>query len=132
MGTPHPGKLSAMLSCKCPRCRVGKIFYGSPYSLKRQRSNQVCSYCGLYFEIEPGYFYIAMYLSYAFVVIELLIAAFLLYFLLHSESPWVYCLVLIPLIILLSPINYRYSRVVLLHLFSPRIRYDSKYAIKKD
>jgi len=129
MGVSHSGKLSAMLSCKCPRCRVGKIFYGSPYSLKRQRTNQVCSHCGLYFEIEPGYFYISMYISYAFSVIELLVAAFILYFFVRSESPWFYCVVLIPLIILLSPINYRYSRVVLLHLFSPSIRYDPKYKI---
>jgi len=129
MGVSHSGKLSAMLSCKCPRCRVGKIFYGSPYSLKRQRTNQVCSHCGLYFEIEPGYFYISMYISYAFSVIELLVVAFILYFFVRSESPWFYCVVLIPLIILLSPINYRYSRVVLLHLFSPSIRYDPKYKI---
>lgn len=129
MGVSHSGKLSAMLSCKCPRCRVGKIFYGSPYSLKQQRTNQVCSHCGLYFEIEPGYFYISMYISYAFSVLELLVAAFILYFLVRSESPWFYCFVLIPLIILLSPINYRYSRVVLLHLFSPSIRYDPKYKI---
>jgi len=129
MGVSHPGKLNAMLLCKCPRCRIGKIFYGSPYSLKRQRTNQVCSYCGLYFEIEPGYFYIAMYLSYGLVVIELLIIAFVLYFLVRSESPWFYCITLIPLIFLLSPINYRYSRVLLLHLFSPGIRYDPRYRI---
>jgi uncharacterized protein (DUF983 family) len=116
-----------MLACKCPRCRIGKIFYGSPYSLKRQRTNQICPHCGLYFEIEPGYFYISMYISYAFTVIEVLIAAFILYFLVESESPWFYCSVLIPLIIVLSPINYRYSRVVLLHLFSPSIRYDPTY-----
>src|SRR5690554_5094293 len=126
---PQNSKLSAMLSCKCPRCRVGKIFHGNPYSLKQQRTNQVCSHCGLYFEIEPGYFYISMYISYAFSVIEVLIAAFILYFLIGSESPWFYCVVLIPLIILLSPINYRYSRVVLLHLFSPTIKYDPKYRI---
>lgn len=127
MKVSHSGKLNAMLTCKCPRCRIGKIFYGNPYSLKRQRTNQVCSHCGLYFEIEPGYFYISMYISYAFSVIEVLVSAFILYSLIKSDSPWLYCVLLIPIIVLLSPLNYRYSRVVLLHLFSPSIRYDPKY-----
>lgn len=119
-------KLEAMVFCKCPRCRIGKVFYGHPYSFKKQRTNQICSYCGLYFEIEPGYFYISMYISYALSVIEVLIAAIILYYIFESESPWFYCIFLIPLIFILSPINYRYSRILLLY-FSPKIKYNPKY-----
>jgi len=121
------GKFEAMLLCKCPRCRIGNVFYGNPYALKKQRSNQVCSHCGLYFEIEPGYFYISMYISYAFSVMEVLAAAFLVYMFTKSESPWFYSGLLIPLIVLLSPINYRYSRIFLLYFFSPNIKYNPKY-----
>lgn len=120
------GLLSAMASCRCPRCRTGKVFYGHPYSFKRQRSNQVCAHCGLYFEIEPGYFYISMYISYGFAVVETLITAFILYSLTHSESPWLYGFVLISIIILMAPINYRYSRIALLYM-TPKIKYDPRY-----
>lgn len=120
-------KFQAIALCKCPRCRIGKVFYGSPYSLKKQRTNQVCSFCGLYFEIEPGYFYISMYISYALSVIELLISALLVYMFSGSDSPWFYCLFLLPLIFVFSPINYRYSRIFLLYFFSPNIKYDPRY-----
>jgi len=127
MEMPALSKFEAVIRCKCPRCRIGNLFYGNPYALKKQRTNQVCSHCGLYFEIEPGYFYISMYISYAFSVIEVLIAAFLLYNIFESESPWFYCLILIPLIVLLAPVNYRYSRIFLLYFFSPNIKYNPKY-----
>jgi len=115
-----------MASCRCPRCRTGKVFYGNPYSFKRQRSNQVCAHCGLYFEIEPGYFYISMYFSYAFAVFETLLTAFLLYSFTQSESPWLYGFFLICVIVVMAPINYRYSRILLLYM-TRKIKYDSRY-----
>lgn len=115
-----------MMSCRCPRCRTGKVFYGHPYAFKRQRTNQVCAHCGLYFEIEPGYFYISMYMSYGFAVVESLATAFLLYSITHSESPWVYGSFIISVIVLMAPVNYRYSRIALLYM-TPKIKYDHRY-----
>lgn len=120
------GVLSAMASCRCPRCRIGKVFYGFPYAFKRQRSNQVCAHCGLYFEIEPGYFYISMYFSYMFAVLECLLVAFVIFSLTHSESPWLYGIFLMAVIFLMAPLNYRYSRIVLLYI-TPKIKYDHRY-----
>ncbi|WP_353183147.1 DUF983 domain-containing protein [Parapedobacter lycopersici] len=89
--------------------------------------NDVCPHCGFRFEIEPGYFYAAMYVSYAFSVIETIAAAMIAYQLTRSESPWLYLGVLLSTILLFSPFNYRYSRLVLLHYLTPKIKYDPKY-----
>ncbi|WP_028297500.1 hypothetical protein [Olivibacter sitiensis] len=121
------GKFRAMLECRCPQCRIGRVFTGSAYSFHKQRTNEVCAYCGLQFEIEPGYFYAAMYVSYAMSVAEVVGGGALIYFLTRSESPTLYAIALFVIIIASSPINYRYSRLILLYYLTPRLKYDSKY-----
>ena len=69
----------AVLNSKCPRCRRGKIFSGTLYGFNLQRTNETCSHCHMRFEIEPGFFYGAMYVSYAFVVAEMLNVGLLTY-----------------------------------------------------
>jgi hypothetical protein len=84
-----------------------------------------CPHCNLHFEIEPGYFYAAMYLSYAMNVLESLSLAAATYLLTHnSDSPWLYISIILTGCILLSPINFRYSRVLLLYWLSPKINYQ--------
>src|SRR5690606_32172441 len=108
-------KFRAMMASKCPKCRTGKMFVGSTYGLKRQRMNEICPYCGFRFEIEPGYFYAAMYVSYGLSVAQVTIAALLTYEITGSESPWVYLLVLMGVILAFAPFNFRYSRLLLLY-----------------
>jgi uncharacterized protein (DUF983 family) len=47
------------LRLRCPRCGAGRL-YGKPF---RMHAN--CSYCGLKFEREQGYFIGAIYINYA-------------------------------------------------------------------
>jgi uncharacterized protein (DUF983 family) len=122
---PETPKSWAMLNCKCPRCRRGDMFQGGPYSFAN-KINLNCPHCNLYFEIEPGYFYAAMYVSYALNVLEALGLAWLTYLVTHnSDSPWLYLGVLIGGCIFLAPINFRYSRVLLLYWLSPKIHYQA-------
>ncbi|WP_369414071.1 DUF983 domain-containing protein [Desertivirga xinjiangensis] len=87
--------------------------------------NELCPSCGFKFEIEPGYFYAAMYVSYALSVGETIIAGMLTFWLSgKSESPLLYLGVIFGLVLVLSPFNYRYSRVILLHKLTPRIKYN--------
>ena len=80
------------------------------------------------FEIEPGYFYAAMYVSYTFIVGEILTLAMLTFYLSGGlESPWLYIGVIFGGTFMLAPFNYRYSRVILLHGLSPKIKYNSNY-----
>lgn len=86
-----------------------------------------CLYCGLNYEPEPGFFWGAMYISYAFSVGIVLITGFTLYFLFDDPSLWVY-LLSIPLALLaFMPFMFRYSRVLMLY-FLARIKYDPSLA----
>ena len=115
----------AMLHTKCPRCRRGDMFSGGMYNFGSNKIHKTCPHCNLHFEIEPGYFYAAMYLSYAMNVFEALALVALTYLVTHnSDSPWLYISVILTGCVLLSPINFRYSRVLLLYWLSPKINYQ--------
>ena len=120
-------KFSALLQSKCPRCRIGKMFEGPIYGFRKQTMHERCPHCGLKFEIEPGYFYAAMYVSYAFSVAEVVSLGLATAFLTGSESPWLYIIVLFSAIFLFAPFNLRYSRLVLLHYLSPKVTYNPRY-----
>lgn len=78
----------------------------------------------MHFEIEPGYFYAAMYVSYALNIAEavtLTVATLVLTQ--NTTSPWLYLGVILGGCFILSPINFRYSRVILLYWLSPKVHY---------
>ena len=119
-------KTWAMLHAKCPRCRRGNMFAGSLYNFKLNQINLNCPHCNLYFEIEPGYFYAAMYVSYALNIMEALLIVMATYLLTgNSTSPWLYTGVIMGGCFLLAPVNFVYSRVFLLYWLSPKIHYKS-------
>ncbi len=121
---PETSKAWAMLHAKCPRCRRGDMFEGGMYSITKNKIKLTCAHCKLFFEIEPGYFYAAMYVSYALNVGEALFLAWLTHLVTHnSDSPWLYLGVIILGCFILAPINFRYSRVFLLYWLSPKIHY---------
>ncbi|WP_256002054.1 DUF983 domain-containing protein [Pedobacter deserti] len=128
---PETSKLYAIVNAKCPQCRRGDIFTGSLYGFNIQRTRETCEHCGQRFEIEPGYFYAAMYVSYAMNVAEMVTLAVATYVFsggdLSYESLWLYLTVILVGCLLLAPFNYRYSRVLLLHLLSPKISYKPQY-----
>jgi uncharacterized protein (DUF983 family) len=118
----------AALHAKCPKCRRGNMFANSMYGFSSQKMNETCSHCGFRFEIEPGYFYVAMFVSYAFNVAEMVTLAVATYILSGSNNPWIYCAILLGVSVILSPFNFRYSRVILLYWLTPGIHYDPNRA----
>ncbi|ASU32828.1 DUF983 domain-containing protein [Mucilaginibacter xinganensis] len=122
--TPTP-KSWAMLHTKCPRCRRGSMFSGGMYNFGSNKIYDRCPHCNLHFEIEPGYFYAAMYVSYAMNVAEATTIAALTYIITrNNDSPWLYLSTILLGCLVLSPINFRYSRVLLLYWLSPKINYQ--------
>ncbi|WP_214073498.1 DUF983 domain-containing protein [Mucilaginibacter sp. dw_454] len=117
-------QLSAAIHAKCPKCRRGDMFSNNSYNLFSQKMNTNCPHCGFTFEPEPGYFYVAMFVSYAFNVAQMVTMAVALYVLSGSRNPWVYVGALLGVSVLLSPFNFRYSRVVLLYWLTPGLHYD--------
>ena len=76
------------------------------------------------FEREPGYFYVAMLISYAMFVAEMVTLAIAVNVLSGgSRNPWLYIGVILSTGVLLSPFNFRYSRVMLLYWLTPGLHY---------
>lgn len=113
----------AIITAKCPKCRVGNIYANPAYSFSGQKMLKSCPHCEMVFEKEPGYFYGAMYVSYAFIVVELVTLAIGTSVLTGSKNPWLYTIILLSVVGLLAPFNLRYSRVVLMHWLTPGLRY---------
>jgi len=130
---PVPSEFLAALHAKCPRCRRGDMFSTPMYGFKLQKMNDNCPHCGVKFEREPGYFYVAMFISYGMNIIEMLIAGVLTYLITKNlEDPVLYMAVIFPVIILLSPINYRYSRVILLFWLTRGLFYIPQMSADKE
>lgn len=120
----------AIANAKCPKCRVGDIYQNPMYSLSGQKMHTNCPHCGMVYEREPGYFYAAMYVSYAFIVAELVTLAIGTSILTGSDYPWLYIIVLLGVVALLAPFNMRYSRVILLHWLTPGLHYHPELSTK--
>jgi hypothetical protein len=63
--------ISAVLGCRCPRCREGKLFK-HPLNINLKRimlMNKECPVCGQPTELEVGFYYGTSYVSYAFTVL---------------------------------------------------------------
>ena len=80
------------------------------------------------FEIEPGYFYAAMYVGYA-INVALSVAVGIITYLITNvlESPWIYVSTILTASVLFAPVNFRYSRVILLYWLSPKVNYVAHY-----
>jgi uncharacterized protein (DUF983 family) len=124
-----PGKWHAMFKGKCPRCQSGKMFSKPAFSSKFTEMFNECPVCKLHFEIEPGFYWGAMYVSYAISCAILIILGGATLILLDDPDFWVYMAIIIPAFILASPLTYRYARIMMLYWFSP-IRFDAKMANK--
>lgn len=126
-----PNLVMSVLGQRCPRCRTGKMFScDNPYNLRRIFDMpEHCAHCGQKIELEPGFYYGAMYVSYA-VTIAWLVAVWVLFIVLwQGFSPLQYLMVGIGSMILLQPVFFRLSRAIWLHMFvnyKPLEREDKK------
>jgi len=78
--------------------------------------HDACPVCGLVFEREPGYFVGAMYVSYALAIPAYLAVAGILRLALREWSDLVVLALAVPLFLPLSPLLFRYSRIIWMHL----------------
>lgn len=112
-------KSQAIFQGKCPRCRRGDIFEHSLTKVgKFNAMHKHCPTCNLRYEREPGFFFGAMYISYGFSVATFIICGLATYLIGNNPDAWVYVAVVIGVVLLTFPISYRYSRILMLHLFS--------------
>src|SRR6186713_904705 len=76
--TPHRSYVTTVMTCRCPRCREGKLFkYPLSFRFrKNMEMHEQCPACGQITDIEVGFYYGTGYVSY---VVALLIT--IVYFL---------------------------------------------------
>jgi uncharacterized protein (DUF983 family) len=114
-------RIYSILFNKCPKCHEGQVFkHNSAYLPVHEfdKMNQSCSHCGQSFMPEPGFYYGAMYMSYAFYVGVILVAVpiGLRWFDLDITTLMG---ILIVLFIVLTPIFFRMARRAWLAIFVP-------------
>ncbi len=88
--------------------------------------HEKCSHCGLQYQIEPSFFYGAMYVSYALTV-AIGVAAFILAKVIIGMNLLNSFVAIIVALIALMPITARLSRNIYINIF---VHYD-KNAVKK-
>ena len=118
----------AAWECRCPRCRTGKMFAGGVFRIKGQSMLKHCPHCNFKFEMEPGFFYVAMFVSYALSVAQFIAVCIATYVLSGgSESPWLYLGACVLITILFSGFNFRYSRVIQMYWLVPNLKFNERY-----
>ena len=108
---------------KCPRCHQGDVFvYGHAFKKGFDKMHTHCSCCHLKYEKEPGFFFGAMYVSYALTVaIFVTVWVLNLWFLNLSTSGFIVAVILS--IVGLMTIVYQASRLIWLNFF---VRYKKE------
>lgn len=117
------GKLGTILSQKCPRCEEGELFVNKsilPFSKKPFEMYKYCPNCGLKYEKEVGFFYGAMFVSYALniAIFVTMLVGYLLFF--KESYGWGYLAIAYLLVTLLCiGLIFRFSRAIWLAIFNP-------------
>ena len=120
-------KLYSILFNLCPKCHEGRFWKtNNPFKnilLKNSESSISCEKCLIKYELEIGFWYGAMYISYAIGVALMLF----LWGVLSFFFPLMDVLLLISLVVIgiliFSPINYHLSRLIWINIF---IKYQPK------
>lgn len=123
----HRGYLASTISCRCPRCREGKLF-SNPLSIRLKQNmvmNKTCKECGQPTEIEVGFYYGTSYVSYALTV-GMSVASLIIWWVLIGLSTednrfFVWLAVNAVLLLILQPWLMRLSRSLWISWF---VKYD--------
>ena len=122
--------LKSIFTFQCPRCRKGDLFQSGslvqPASLFKMHSH--CPHCQQSFEPEPGFYFGAMFVSYA-INTALFIAAWVVLTILYPDYTLSMLLGLLTAVVILAlPLTYRLSRSIWLAIF---VKFDPQASQKK-
>ncbi len=115
--------VKAVLMGRCPACRTGALFIGPWNRLNFLAINPTCPKCGADFVREPGFYTGAMYVNYAFNIVQLLVVGLFTWLVFNPDSMWVIIGAVLGVTFLTIPFTARASRVIWLHLFG-ELSYD--------
>ena len=112
----------SVLELKCPRCRQSDLFSRKHLLVYKDmlKMPEKCTHCGQEFEIEPGFYYGALWTSYPVVVVVEL--PFLLLALFSEElTPWFWFSLMLVAFVVLFPFMLRLGRSIWIHIW---VKYD--------
>ena len=118
-------KLNSILTGSCPRCQNESMYLDKNplHFSKILKMNENCSHCGLKYQIEPSFFYGAMYVSYG-VTVAIGVAIFVITKLILGLSVKVSFISLGIGILLLMPVTARLARNIYINMF---IHFDKNW-----
>jgi uncharacterized protein (DUF983 family) len=118
-------KLNSILTGSCPRCQNESMYLDKNplHFSKMLKMNEKCSHCGLKYQIEPSFFYGAMYVSYGLNV-ALGVAAFVISYLIFNSSIKTAFIAIIISNVVLFPFVLRWSRNIYINMF---VSFDKKF-----
>lgn len=115
--------IKKVLSGTCPNCGQEKLFYdkGNSFTFRMPKMAKNCSKCGYNFHRETGFYFGAMYVSYAITVAEMvavIVLRFLINYLfdLNITMPQSFIAIVV-VVFALWTFNYRLSRTMWLNIF---------------
>lgn len=111
-------KIITALKGKCPRCEKGNIFIskGNPLIFRMPVMHKACPECNYKFEKETGFFFGAMFVSYALAVAEM-IAALVISWQIFGLTPLTMFFIIVAMAFLFSTFNFRLSRTIWIYMF---------------
>ncbi len=115
-------KLYSILHFKCPQCQEGSFLISTPYDLRKVGDiREECPVCHLKYAKEPGFYYGAMYVSYALgVALFVTIWASCNWFF-TDVSVWLQIGLVVLFSIILGPYLFALSKIIWANMF---IHYD--------
>ncbi|WP_163398299.1 DUF983 domain-containing protein [Flavobacterium fluviatile] len=121
-------KLNSILTGSCPKCQNESMYLDKNllHLTKVLKMNENCSHCGLKYQLEPSFFYGAMYVSYGLNV-AVGIAAFIVSFIFFGATIEQSFLAIVITLIVLFPFVLRLARNLYINMF---VSYDPKVGEK--
>ena len=123
-------KLYSILFNKCPKCHIGRFWSSNnPFKnmfFSNKNSCKTCENCSLSYELEIGFWYGSMYVSYAISVTVMLLFWILTNFFFPLINIYNEILIIIIAILIVSPLNYHVSRLIWINFFIKYIPNDTK------
>ena len=118
-------KLNSILTGTCPKCQNESMYLDkNPFNLMNTlKMHEKCSHCGLTYQIEPSFFYGAMYVSYGLNVATGVAAFIISYVILGTSLKTAFVAIIIALIILF-PYVLRWARNIYINMF---VSYDPNW-----
>lgn len=118
-------KIYAMITGCCPKCHEESMYLdANPFNImKIYAMHEKCSHCKLVYQIEPSFFFGAMFVSYGLGVFIGIITFLLSFFVFHADLETSFIAIVVALI-LCNTVIMRWSRNIWINIF---VHYDKNW-----